>query len=52
MGGYCTFPAEGNGNRYTPSGAFLNINQEFKIKGGVGGILSSFLEGKEAAFIS
>ena len=47
-GGYCTFPDEENGNRCTPSGAFLNINQEIKIEGGVSGLLASFLEGKEA----
>lgn len=45
-GGYCTFPHE-NGHRCTPSGAFLNVNQGFKIEGGVAGILASFLEGEK-----
>ena len=43
IGGFCNFSPEQSGIRCTPSGFFFNINQEFKIEGGVGGMLASIL---------
>jgi hypothetical protein len=44
IGGFCNFSPEETGVRCTPSGFFFNIDQKFEIKGGLAGILASFLE--------
>ncbi|CAB9504369.1 Inherit from bactNOG: repeat protein [Seminavis robusta] len=44
IGGFCNFPAEETGVFCTPSGWFFNIQQQFQIEGGLGGILSRALE--------
>lgn len=44
VGGFCNFSPEETGVRCTPSGFFLNVDQEFKIEGGVAGVLASFLD--------
>jgi hypothetical protein len=43
IGGFCNFSPEESGVRCTPSGFFFNLKQEFKIEGGLLGLLSSVL---------
>jgi hypothetical protein len=44
LGGFCIFSPEETGTRCTPSGFFFNIRNQFRIEGGMGGILASILE--------
>lgn len=44
LGGQCIFSPEETGTRCSPSGFFFNLRNQFRIEGGLGGILASILE--------